>query len=119
MKTYRGYTGTVEFSEEDMVFHGKLVGIDGLVTYEATTAEGLVKAFHESVDDYLELCERTGRKAQKPFSGKLALRMTPDLHGRLSAAAARNAKSLNQWIVDALETKVSESGSKTYVLRED
>lgn len=119
MKSYKGYSGTVEFSEEDMVFHGKIIGIDGLVTFEATTAEGLVQAFHESVDDYLDMCERAGRAPQKPFSGKLALRMSPELHGRLSAAAARSAKSLNQWIVDALEAQVAETGSTTHVLRED
>lgn len=111
MKPYKGYSGTLVFDEDDMVFHGQLIGIDDIVSYEATTAEDLVRAFHDSVDDYLDLCAEEGRTPQKPYSGKLALRASPELHRGIAAAAAANATSINQWIVDVLAERVAQRPS--------
>lgn len=102
MKAYKGYVGTIEFDEDDLVFHGRLAGIRDIVTFEADTARDLVQAFHDSVDDYLEFCAERDHSPQKPFSGKLLLRLSPDLHGRVTSAAARRASSVNQWIADTL-----------------
>ena len=57
---YKGYVGSVEFSEKDGVFYGKVQGIRSLISYEGTTASGLVSDFHEAVDDYLEACKEEG-----------------------------------------------------------
>lgn len=103
MKPYKGYSGTVEFDDGDMVFHGRVIGIRDIVTFEAETAKGLVKAFHESVDDYLAFCKARGVEPQRSHSGKLALRTTPEVHALLSMAAAKDGKSINQWISDTLE----------------
>ncbi|GLQ37473.1 antitoxin HicB [Rhizobium albus] len=102
MKPYKGYVGTIEFDEEGLVFHGRLVGIRDIVTFEAETAQGLVQAFRDSVDDYLEFCNQKSKEPQKPFSGHVSLRMDPELHRRAVEAAATQAKSLNQWIADAI-----------------
>ena len=51
---YKGYIGSVEFSKEDAVLHGKIIGINDLVTYEANCVVELKKAFIDSVEDYLE-----------------------------------------------------------------
>ena len=61
MREYKGYRGSTEYSTEDHVFHSKLLGIRALVFYESETEEGLQAVFEEAVDDYLELCEQTGR----------------------------------------------------------
>lgn len=102
MKAYKSYIGAVEFDEDDLVFHGRIDGIHDIVTFEAEAAAELVKAFHESVDDYLAYCAERGRQPEKPYSGKLALRMKPDVHARADQAARRSGKSLNQWIADTV-----------------
>lgn len=108
MKPYKGYSATVSFDEEALLFHGEVLGIRDVVTFQARTAEELPKAFHESVDDYLTWCAEDGVDPEKPFSGNLSLRATPELHRRMADAAARNAKSLNQWIVDTLAERANE-----------
>ena len=50
---YKGFIGSVEFSEEDNIFFGKVEGIDGLVNFEGSSVDELKSAFHEAVDDYL------------------------------------------------------------------
>lgn len=92
----------MEFDEDDRVFHGRMVGIRGVVNYEADTAEGLLQAFRDSVDDYLDDCAERGEDPPKPFSGNLSLRMGADLHKSVFDAAGAQAKSVNQWITDTL-----------------
>jgi predicted HicB family RNase H-like nuclease len=108
MKPYKGYSATVSFDEDALLFHGEILGIRDVITFQAHTAAELPRAFHESVDDYLEWCAKDGIAAEKPFSGSLSLRATPELHRRMSDAAARHAQSLNQWMVEALASKADE-----------
>ncbi len=116
MKLYKGYSGSIEFDDDDMVFHGRVLGIRDIVTFEAESAGELVKAFHDSVDDYLAFCKERGAEPQKPYSGKLALRTTPEVHALLSKAAAHDGKSINQWISDTLaevaRKRVDEGSTK-------
>jgi predicted HicB family RNase H-like nuclease len=102
MKPYKGYRAAVSFDEDALVFHGEVLGLRDVVTFQATTAEGLRAAFHDSVDDYLQWCEKDGVEPEKPYSGLLSLRTSAELHRQMSDAAARQAKSLNQWMVEAL-----------------
>jgi len=102
VRPYKGYTGTIEFDEDDLVFHGRVVGIRDIVTYEATSAEDLLQAFHDSVDDFLEDYAERDEKPEKPFSGNLALRMSSDLHKKVFDAAGARSQSVNQWITDTL-----------------
>jgi predicted HicB family RNase H-like nuclease len=114
MRPYKGYTGSVDFDEDDLVFHGRIVGIRDIVTFEAETARDLIQAFHDSVDDYLTFCNEKGQDPEKPFSGNISLRMSPGLHKQVVRAAGNRAKSVNQWITDALTeaaTRDVESGS--------
>jgi len=111
MKTaleYKGYIGTVEMSEADGVLHGKLAFIRDLVTYESETAPGLVKAFHEAVDDYLADCAEEGREPDKPFKGQFQVRVSPALHRAFALAAAKEERSFNKIIEDALEEVARE-----------
>ncbi len=103
---YKGYLGTAELSAEDGVFHGKLAFVRDLVTYEASTAKGLVKAFQDAVDDYLADCERDGRAPDKPFKGQFNVRTRPELHRALAMKALRRGVSLNEVVTDALEKAV-------------
>lgn len=111
MKSYKGYSATVSFDEDALLFHGEVLGVRDVITFQARSAAELPTAFHESVDDYLAWCAKDGVDPEKPFSGSLSLRATPELHRRMSDAAARHAKSLNQWMVDALASKADEDVS--------
>lgn len=105
---FKGYVGTVEISEADGVFHGKLASIRDLVTYEAETASGLVKAFHEAVDEYLADCKEAGRDPDKPYKGQFQVRTKPDIHRALARMAFKRGISFNEVISNALESVVKE-----------
>ena len=105
---YKGYLGIVEFSPDDMVFHGKIHGINDLVTFEATTVERLVSAFQEAVDDYLDICERYGKIPEKAYSGQFNVRIDSSLHRQLSINAAKQGVTLNQCVAHALAEYCSE-----------
>ncbi len=99
---YKGYIGTVEFSDSDRVFHGKIVGIRDVVTFEGDSVAGLEQAFRESVDDYLAFCAERGEEPDKPYSGKFVLRVDPTVHRAIAAAAARDHMSVNAWAATVL-----------------
>jgi len=100
--TYKGYTGKVEFDEEAGVLHGEVLDIKDVVTFEAHRVEELDDAFRDSVDDYLDYCMKRGEEPDKPFTGRLTLRLSPELHRKAYIRARREGKSLNQWISDRL-----------------
>ena len=110
--SHRGYLGSVEFDQDERIFYGKLEFIRGLVSYEATDAEGLIRAFHEAVDDYLADCEERGEPPEKPLKGSFNVRVGPDLHRRAVIAAAHAGISLNAFTARALEAALA-SAAKT------
>jgi len=103
MMEYKGYIGVVEFDDEAGIFHGEVVNTRDVITFQGKSVAEIKKAFRESVDDYLEFCKERGEEPDKPFSGKLVLRMEPELHRALAVAARRERKSLNSLIVERLE----------------
>ena len=104
MMRYRGYTGQVEFDPLAEIFHGEVVDTRDVITFQGKTVKELKKAFKESIDDYLEFCKERGEKPDKPFSGRLMVRLSPELHRRLFVEARRQGKSLNQLISDQLSS---------------
>ncbi len=101
---YNGYIGKVEFDDEANLFYGEVINLRDVVTFQGETVDELRKAFHDSVDDYLEFCAVRGESPEKPYSGKFMVRVEPELHRALALRARMNNKSLNAWIHDALET---------------
>jgi predicted HicB family RNase H-like nuclease len=102
MLEYKGYLGSVEYSDEDEVLHGRLEFIRDLVTYEGEDAKSIKAEFQEAVDDYLELCEAEGRKADIPLKGSFNVRPGRDLHRRAMIYAKRRGTNLNAVVSDAL-----------------
>jgi predicted HicB family RNase H-like nuclease len=103
---YKGYSGTVEFSAEDDVFFGRIIGIRDVVTFEADTVVKLKKAFKEAVDDYIQTCADQKRDPDKQFKGNFNVRVKPDIH-RLAVIKSSALKiSLNQLVERALEKEV-------------
>jgi predicted HicB family RNase H-like nuclease len=103
MLTYKGYSGHIEFDAEAGLFHGEVLDTRDVITFQGTSVEELTEAFRSSIDDYLEFCQQRGEEPDRPFSGRLMLRLTPTLHRRVYSQAKKEGKSLNQWVVDKLK----------------
>ncbi|MDR1124782.1 MAG: type II toxin-antitoxin system HicB family antitoxin [Deltaproteobacteria bacterium] len=106
--TYKGYTAIVGFSAEDDCLVGHLAGINDVIGFHADSVEEIRKVFHETVDDYLATCAKIGRAPNKPYSGKVTLRLPPELHAQLAVQAEANGSSLNNWMVAALNRVVEQ-----------
>ncbi|WP_313242838.1 type II toxin-antitoxin system HicB family antitoxin [Stutzerimonas nitrititolerans] len=100
--TYKGYAARIEYSDEDGLFIGHIAGIRDVVGFHGESVAALRQAFREAVDDYLDACARIDKSPQKPYSGKLSLRLEPMLHASVAVKAELANKSINQWVVDVL-----------------
>ena len=105
MIRYKGYAGKIEYIEDAKIFHGQVLGVKDIITFQGTSVDELEKAFKDSVDDYLSWCKERGENPDKPYSGELRLRMPQDLHAQLAEAAELSGQSLNSFIVDKLSKK--------------
>ncbi len=103
MMKYKGYRGEVEFDPDAGVFHGEVLGTRDVITFQGTSVEELQGAFRDSIDDYLEFCAERGERPDKPFSGRLMVRVPPRLHRELYILAKSEKKSLNQLITEKLQ----------------
>lgn len=100
--SHRGYHARVAFDADDEVFVGHIAGINDIVGFHADTVEDLKAAFREAVDDYLAACARLGKAPQKPYSGRVMFRISPEVHARAAVAAELSGQSLNEWAEAAL-----------------
>ena len=103
--TYKGYLGSVAYSEKDNVFFGKIEGINGLVNFEGESVKELTEAFHEAVDDYLAYCKDEGIEPEKSYTGILNVRLTPAIHRQIAMLAKQAGMTINGYIKEALEEK--------------
>ena len=108
MEDYKGYSASISLDEKQDVFHGEVMGITDVVTFEGKTPEELRKAFHDSVDDYLAFCAEREEKPDKPYSGRFVLRLSPELHRQAAVSAKRADMSMNEWIVALVEKSLEE-----------
>ncbi|HVU87708.1 MAG TPA: type II toxin-antitoxin system HicB family antitoxin [Pirellulales bacterium] len=106
---YHGFHGRAEYDREADIFHGEVLGIRDVVTFQAQTVRELHKAFCDSVDDYVAMCEDEGQTPEKPYSGKFLTRVPPEVHRDLARMAAREGTSLNQLVADHLSQVVDLS----------
>ena len=104
---YKGYVGSVAFSEKDNVFFGKVEGIDGLVNFEGESVKELTDAFHAAVDDYITYCREEGLEPHKSYSGSLNVRLTPEMHSRVAMLAKQAGISINAFIKSAVDKQVA------------
>lgn len=106
MMEHKGYIGKVEFDDESGVFHGEVINLRDVVTFEGKTVSELRKAFHGSVDDYLAFCAERNEPPEKSHSGRFVVRVDPSLHKMIAAHAKVENKSLNAWVHEVLENAV-------------
>lgn len=103
---YKGYTARPEYSAEDRVFYGTILGISDLVDFQSDSAKTLEDEFHKAVDDYLEFCAEIGKEPQKEYSGLFNVRISPELHREVSVFAQAEGVTLNKAVEKAIRAMV-------------
>ncbi|MBU0499956.1 MAG: type II toxin-antitoxin system HicB family antitoxin [Gammaproteobacteria bacterium] len=94
---YKGYRAGIEFDPEDHILFGHLLDIDDIVSFHGESVADFERSFHESVDDYIAACEQLGQLPDKPASGRLMLRIAPEIHAAALKSATAAGQSLNKW----------------------
>lgn len=107
---YKGYVGSVEYSEDDGLLYGKVQGIRSLLSYEGNSVAELKEDFHEVVDAYLDECKEEGIQPEIPYDGKIEIQITPELHKKIADAASSKQMSLDSYIEDIIEEVVHAAG---------
>jgi len=100
---YKKYVATVELDAEAGLFHGEIINLSDVVTFQGRSVDELRQAFKESVEDYLEACAEFGKEPEKPFTGQFVVRLRPEVHRSAVLAAKIENKSLNAWVAEKLE----------------
>ena len=106
---YKDFIGSVSYSTDDDVFYGKLEGLTDLVTFEGNSVSALKNAFHEAVEDYLQICEVEGKDPFKSFKGSFNVRIQPELHRKAALKSIELGVSLNQLVARALNSFVNQN----------
>lgn len=104
---YKGYIGVITFDEQAAVFHGEVINLRDVITFQGQSVGELRQALEDSVEDYLEFCRQRGEEPEKPFSGRVLLRLDPALHREISLRARQQGESLNRWIAETLAAALS------------
>ena len=107
--THKGYTARIDYDSEDHILVGRITGIRDVIGFHADNVAALQAAFVEAVEDYLAACEKLGQSPNKPASGRLMLRVPPEVHSAALVAAQVSGKSLNQWAAEMLEKATQQS----------
>ncbi len=105
---YKGYTGSIEYSPEDNLLYGKVLGVRGLISYEGETGKHLEEDFKEAVNTYLTDCKAEGKIPEKPFKGSFNVRIPASLHQRAALLAMEAKTSLNNFVAEAIRMKVQK-----------
>ncbi len=101
--THKGYTARIEFDERDSLFVGRVLGLRTMISFHGDTVAKLRAQFQIAIEEFLRDCEEQGVRPEKPASGKLMLRVPPEVHGAALVAAQAAGKSLNQWATEVLD----------------
>ncbi len=108
MIEYKGYTGVFEFDTELELFSGFVVDLRDQIYFEGESVEQLKASMHRAIDHYLEVCAARGEEPEKPFSGKLNVRLGTDLHRAVAVAAAARGESINSWLIHVVSSAADQ-----------
>ncbi len=103
---YKSYTGSIEYSNEDDLLYGKVLGIRGLISYEGRTGQELENDFRKAIEDYLRDCEREGINPEKPFKGSFNVRISAALHQKAAILAMEDKVSLNSFVAESIRDRI-------------
>ena len=103
---YKGYEAVIEYDEVDRLFFGRVINTQDVISFDGTTVEELQQSFKAVIDEYLEDCKREGKEPDKAFSGQFNLRISPELHRKISLEAKKKNLSLNSFVEQALNKAI-------------
>lgn len=103
MMEYKGYLSHIGFDSESDVFHGEVINIRDVITFQGKSVDELRQEFKNSVEDYLEFCAERGEEPDQPFSGRFTVRLSPEQHRKVVFAAEKSGKNLDNWVTEVLE----------------
>ena len=107
MLNYKGYYGSVEFSDEDDVFFGRIIGINDRITYEGDNVKTLRRDFEDAVEEYLDICFKLGKEPERMYNGKFNVKITPTLHRELAIFSNSHGKTLNAAVEEAIREYIN------------
>lgn len=111
MLEYKGYHASIKFDAEDNIFVGEVFGITDSLNFHGTSVTELKEMFEQSIDNYLELCEKIGKDPDKEFKGTFNVRIPPEMHKKVALAAAKQSITLNQYVMKAIDQSFAEGDS--------
>jgi predicted HicB family RNase H-like nuclease len=103
MMQYKDYIARVEFDDEANIFHGEVINIRDVITFQGKAVDELRQAFEDSIEDYLAFCAERGEEPEKPFSGRFTVRLSPEQHRKVMLAAEKAGKGVEVWVTDILD----------------
>ena len=106
MLEYKGYHASITFDYEDNIFCGTVVAVKDCLGFHGLSVDELVESFHNTIDDYLELCKKEGREPDKEYKGSFNVRINPELHRKAALCAVAKHISLNQFVAEAIERAI-------------
>lgn len=104
--SYKNLTARIEFDSDDNIFFGRVLDVDDIIGFHGETVTELTADFHHAIDHYLDVCKERGEEPRKTYSGKLTLRISPDIHADIAIAAAHTGKSINKWVTETLKNVI-------------
>ncbi len=105
---HKGYIGMVNYDDEAGIFYGEVVNTRDVITFQGASVEELRQAFIDSVEDYLDFCKERSEEPDRPFSGKILVRISPELHQKAYLRAKEANISLNEWMNQAVEQAIEK-----------
>lgn len=104
---YKGYRALITYDNEDSTLTGEVIGINDSLNFHGDSVQELETSFHQSIDNYLDLCQEIGKQPEKEYKGSFNIRIAPELHRQLSLEAANRHMTLNRYVGSILESRVS------------
>ena len=103
---YKGYHGKVEYSGDEKLFVGRVIDIDGTITFTGASIDELDRAMRDAVDGYLEWCQQIGKQPAREYKGSFNVRIASELHRDAAITAAERGITLNQFVAEAIREKL-------------
>lgn len=112
MLEYAGYRAKIEFDAEDKIFVGEVFGLNDALSFNGTTVAEIEAMFHQSIDNYIALCNEIGKEPDKEYKGTFNIRVSPETHRKAALEASKRNVTLNQFVAAAIEQSLHETAEK-------
>jgi predicted HicB family RNase H-like nuclease len=104
---YKNYIGMVEYDDQAKLFHGDVINIKTVITFQGKSVDEIEQAFCDSIDDYIAWCKEDGAAPEQPYSGKFNLQLSPNLHKEVAVMAKKLKLSVDSFVEKALVDEIN------------